>query len=196
MKYIIMADGKGTRWNNFNNIPKHFIEIDGEKIIFRTVRLLNEMDPGCSVIITSHDPRYDIPGAVRHEPANNVLEIDRFTEELLEDNVCFLYGDTYYSEFALKTIIKTKADPMMFFGNDRSIIAVKIGSGEVFKKHFDRIKELFLAGKISRCVGWQIYESFTGGPLESRQISGSFIKIYDGSRDFNTPDDFQKSRDL
>ena len=132
----------------------------------------------------------------RQYPANNVLEIDRFTEELLEDNVCFLYGDTYYSEFALKTIIKTKADPMMFFGNDRSIIAVKVGSGEVFKKHFDRIKELFLAGKISRCVGWQIYESFTGGPLESRQISGSFIKIYDGSRDFNTPDDFQKSRDL
>jgi len=42
MKYIIMADGKGTRWNNFNNIPKHFIEINGEKIIFRTVRLLNE----------------------------------------------------------------------------------------------------------------------------------------------------------
>ena len=33
MKYIIMADGKGTRWNNYNNIPKHFIEIDGEKII-------------------------------------------------------------------------------------------------------------------------------------------------------------------
>ena len=29
MKYIIMADGKGTRWNNYHNIPKHLIEIGG-----------------------------------------------------------------------------------------------------------------------------------------------------------------------
>lgn len=190
MKYIIMADGKGTRWNNFNNIPKHFIEINGEKIIFRTVRLLNEMDPDCSVTVTSHDPRYDIPGSSRHEPSNNILEIDRFTEELLEDNVCFLYGDTYYSEEALRLIIRTEAEPLMFFGNSRSIIAVKIKDAAVFKKHFDRIKELFLSGKISRCVGWQIYESFTGGDLESKQINGSFITIDDSSRDFNSPDDY------
>lgn len=190
MKYIIMADGKGTRWNNFNNIPKHFIEINGEKIIFRTVRLLNEMDPDCSVTVTSHDPRYNIPGSSRHEPSNNILEIDRFTEELLEDNVCFLYGDTYYSEEALRLIIRTEAEPLMFFGNSRSIIAVKIKDAVVFKKHFDRIKELFLSGKISRCVGWQIYESFTGGDLESKQINGSFITIDDSSRDFNSPDDY------
>ena len=29
MKYIIMADGKGTRWQNYNDIPKHLIEIGG-----------------------------------------------------------------------------------------------------------------------------------------------------------------------
>lgn len=190
MKYIIMADGKGTRWNNFNNIPKHFIEINGEKIIFRTVRLLNEMDPDCSVTVTSHDPRYDIPGSTRHEPSNNILEIDRFTEELLENDICFLYGDTYYSEDALRLIIGTEADSLMFFGNSRSIIAVKIKDAAVFKKHFDRIRELFLSGKISRCVGWQIYESFTGGDLESRHINGSFVTIDDSSRDFNSPDDY------
>lgn len=190
MKYIIMADGKGTRWNNFNNIPKHFIEINGEKIIFRTVRLLNEFDPYCSVTVTSHDPRYDIPGSSRYEPSSNILEIDRFTEELLEDNICFLYGDTYYSEEALRIIIRTEANPLMFFGNSRSIIAVKIKDAAVFKKHFDRVKELFLSGKISRCVGWQIYESFTGGDLESKQINGSFVTIDDSSRDFNSPDDY------
>lgn len=190
MKYIIMADGKGTRWNNFNNIPKHFIEINGEKIIYRTVRLLNEMEPGCEVIVTSHDIRYEIPGARRYEPVNNVLEIDRFTEELIEDNICFLYGDTYYSEDALRTIIDTPAEPMMFFGNTRSIIAVKVKSGNVFLKHFREIRKLFIEGKINSCVGWQIYQSFTGGQLESKQINGNFVKIYDSSRDFNSPDDY------
>ena len=91
MKYIIMADGKGTRWQNYNDIPKHFIEINGETLLARTVRLLRQGDPGCEVIITSHDPRYEVEGARRYEPKNNHLEIDRFTEELIEDNVCFLY---------------------------------------------------------------------------------------------------------
>lgn len=77
MNYIIMADGKGTRWNNYGDIPKHFIKVEGETLLARTVRLLHEYDPGCRVTITSHDPRYEVEGAVRYEPKNNVLEIDR-----------------------------------------------------------------------------------------------------------------------
>ena len=115
MKYIIMADGKGTRWQNYNDIPKHLIEIDGETLLGRTVRLLKEGDPECEVIITSHDSRYEIPGARRYEPLNNNLEIDRFTEELIEDDVCFLYGDTFYSEKAMNAILTTEPEDMMFF---------------------------------------------------------------------------------
>ena len=105
MKYIIMADGKGTRWNNYNNIPKHFIEVDGEMLLARTVRLLHLFDKECEVIITSHDERYEVEGATRYEPKENVLEIDRFTRELIEDNICFLYGDTYYSEESIMFLL-------------------------------------------------------------------------------------------
>lgn len=192
MKYIIMADGKGTRWNNFNNIPKHFVEINGEKIIFRTVRLLNELDPGCEVIVTSHDSRYDIPGSRRHEPLDNVLEIDRFTKELIEDNICFLYGDTYYSEEALRMIISEPASSLLFFGNSRSIIAVKVASGELFMHHFLNVRKLYLDGVISKCVGWQVYESFMGLPFLSKKIDGNFIVTDDSSRDFNSPEDYVK----
>ena len=65
MKYIIMADGKGTRWNNYHNIPKHLIEIGGETLLARTVRLLRENDARADIVITSHDPRYEVPGARR-----------------------------------------------------------------------------------------------------------------------------------
>ena len=152
MKYIIMADGKGTRWQNYNDIPKHFIEINGETLLARTVRLLKQGDPGCEVIITSHDPRYEVEGATRYEPKNNHLEIDRFTEELIADNVCFLYGDTYYSEEAAETIIKTEADDIHFFGNRRSIVAVKVADGELFRSHVDRVRQLFMEGKIEKCI--------------------------------------------
>ena len=32
MRFVIMADGKGSRWNNYMGIPKHLIEIDGESL--------------------------------------------------------------------------------------------------------------------------------------------------------------------
>lgn len=121
MNYIIMADGKGTRWNNYGDIPKHFIKVEGETLLARTVRLLHEYDPGCRVTITSHDPRYEVEGAVRYEPKNNVLEIDRFTAELIADDVCFLYGDTYYSHEAMEAVTGTPAEDILFFGNHRSI---------------------------------------------------------------------------
>ncbi|MGN0658326.1 MAG: NTP transferase domain-containing protein [Emergencia sp.] len=192
MKYIIMADGKGTRWGNYGDIPKHFIQVGGETLLARTVRLLRENDPGCQVIITSHDPRYEVEGAVRYEPKNNVLEIDRFTAELIADDVCFLYGDTYYSQSAMRTVTATPAEDLLFFGNERSIIAVKIHDGELFRRHVKRVRDLFLEGKIEKCIGWQVYQSFTGLPFGEKQIGEKYVVIEDGTRDFNSPEDYQR----
>ena len=192
MKYIIMADGKGTRWQNYNDIPKHFIEIGGETLLGRTVRLLNEGDPGCEVIITSHDPRYEIQGARRYEPLNNVLEIDRFTEELIENDVCFLYGDTYYSQQAMDTVLATDTEEMIFFGNERSIVAIKVRDGELFRSHVNNVRKLFLEGKIDKCIGWQVYQSFTGLPFGEKKIGPSYIVLEDGTEDFNSPEDLKR----
>lgn len=192
MKYIIMADGKGTRWQNYNDIPKHFIEINGETLLARTVRLLRQGDPECEVIITSHDPRYEVEGATRYEPENNHLEIDRFTEELIADDVCFLYGDTYYSEEAAETIIKTVADDILFFGNQRSIVAVKVADGELFRSHVDRVRQLFIEGKIEKCIGWQVYQSFIGLPFGEKKIESKYIILEDSTEDFNSPEDYNR----
>ena len=98
MRYVIMADGKGSRWNNFMGHKKHDISVSGETLLERTVRLVHKFDDAAEVIITSHDKSISIPGAVRYEPKNNVLEIDRFTAELIGSDMCFLYGDVLYSE--------------------------------------------------------------------------------------------------
>lgn len=192
MKYVIMADGKGARWNNYQDIPKHFIEIDGETIIGRTVRLLNQYDKEADVIITSHDPRYELEGARRYEPKHNVLEIDRFTTELIEDDVCFLYGDAYYSEDAIRHIIEDKVEDILFFGNGRSIVAIKIKDASVFSYHVNRVRELFLAGQIEQCIGWQVYQSFQDLPFGEKRIAGKFVSLSDRTQDFNTPEDLKK----
>ena len=192
MKYIIMADGKGTRWNNYHNIPKHFIEIDGETLLARTVRLLRENDARADIVITSHDPRYEVPGARRYEPQNNHLEIDRFTEELIADDVCFLYGDTFYSESVIQKIADTPAEKLLFFGNERSIVAIKVADGALFRQHVDRVRALFRAGKIEKCIGWQVYQSFEGLPFGEKTIAADYILIQDGTEDFNSPADYNR----
>ncbi len=192
MKYIIMADGKGTRWNNYHNIPKHLIEIDGETLLARTVRLLRENDARADIVITSHDPRYEVPGARRYEPQNNHLEIDRFTGELIADDVCFLYGDTFYSESVIQKIADTPAEKLLFFGNERSIVAIKVADGALFRQHVDRVRALFLAGKIEKCIGWQVYQSFEGLPFGEKTIAADYILIQDGTEDFNSPADYNR----
>lgn len=187
-----MADGKGTRWKNYQDIPKHFIKIKDETLIARTVRLLNEGDETGQVIITSHDERYEISGATRYEPLNNNLEIDRFTEELIADEVCFLYGDTYYSEAAIKEIQSQNTDSVLFFGNEKSIVAVKVADGALFKHHVDRVRQLFLEGKIPKCIGWQVYQSLVGLPFMEKKIRENFVLLKDDTEDFNSPEDYNR----
>lgn len=194
MKYIIMADGKGTRWKNYQNIPKHLIKIDGEILLERTVRQLNNQDKNAKVIITSHDKRYEFKGATRYEPLNNVLEIDRFTEELIEDNICFLYGDTYYTDETINNIINSKVDDILFFGNQKSIVAIKVKDSKLFKKHISNVKKLYLNNKIKNCKGWQVYQSFQNLEFDKKQIKDKFVIVDDETIDYNTPKEYENRK--
>ena len=194
MKYIIMADGKGTRWDNYNNIPKHLIQFHGETLLARTVRLLHTYDSGCEIVITSHDSRYEVPGATRYEPKNNVLEIDRFTNELIADDVSFLYGDTFYSEASIKSIVEETTEDVLFFGNENSIVAVKVKNAALFARHVERVRNLFIEGKIRGCKGWHVYQSFQGLPFDKKQIAEKYIYLKDETEDFNSPEDYIRRR--
>ncbi|MCQ2547955.1 MAG: 2-C-methyl-D-erythritol 4-phosphate cytidylyltransferase [Clostridia bacterium] len=194
MKYIIMADGKGTRWNNYLDRPKHFVEIEGEKLIERTIKRLHMYDEQAEVIITSHNPEYDLDGATRYEPLHNDMEIERFTEELLEDNICFLYGDTFYSDDCIKAIIEKEFGPLSFFGNSKSIVAIKVKDGELFKEHKHKVRSAFEEGKVEACKGWQVYQSYEGLPMGTvKTIAGDFLNIEELAYDINSPEDYKKA---
>ena len=196
MKYIIMADGKGTRWKNYLDVPKHLVKVDGEVLIERTVKLLNKLDPLSEVIITSHDERYEFEGSTRYEPKNNVIELDRFTYELIEDDICFLYGDTYYTEEDMKKIIYNDADNILFFGNSKCIVAIKVKDSILFKKHIDRVRELFLNNEINNCKGWQVYQSVANLEFGIKKIGDKFIKVGNSTIDYNTPEEYEQRKDL
>ena len=85
MRYVIMANGKGSRWNNYEGIPKHLISIGGETLLQRTTRLVHSFDSQAEVIITSRNPDCVAEGARRYEPLRSQREIDRFCVELIQD---------------------------------------------------------------------------------------------------------------
>ncbi|MDP8052303.1 hypothetical protein QJU23_07695 [Pasteurella atlantica] len=191
MKYIIMADGNGTRWNNSLGIPKHLIKINDEVILHRAVRLIKKFDASAEIIITSHDERYEVEGATRYEPKNNVLELDRFTEELIEDNICFIYGDTYYEDSDMKSIVEhCFNEDIMFYGNKKSIVAIKINNSQIFQQHINNVRELFLSKDISKCIGWQVYASYVNGDFENKEIKYNFVTLDDKTTDFNSYEDY------
>lgn len=193
MRYVIMADGKGSRWNNFMGHGKHEISIGGETLLERTVRLLHLYDAGAEVIITSHNENINIEGAVRYEPKNNVLEVDRFTAELIGDDMCFLYGDVYYSEDAIRTVTDNAGrDDLLFVGSAKSICAVLVKDGELFRRCYEGIRNMYLNGEISECKGWQVYHMYAGLPLESREIGKGYLVVDSFTRDFNSPQDYME----
>lgn len=192
-----MADGQGTRWNNYMGVPKHLALVDGEPVLGRTVRLLREVaaeaaDQEPEIIITSHDERYEFEGATRHEPKNNIYEIDRFTTELVCDDMCFLYGDTVYDKEVLAEIAASDAEDILFYGNRKSVVAVRIGDAKLFRKHFERVRNLFIDGIIEKCKGWQIYQSVTGQDLREKPVIGEkFVLVDEHTTDINTPEEYR-----
>ena len=44
MQYVIMSDGKGTRWNNYLNITKQQIVFDSENLLERMARQIKNFD--------------------------------------------------------------------------------------------------------------------------------------------------------
>lgn len=183
MRYIIMADGKGIRWDNFTDCPKHLITINGETLLERLVRQLKSADFLAEIIITSRDDRYEVEGARRHVPLNNEVEIDRFTQELIRNDICFLYGDTYYTDEAIQKIIAKNTDSVAFFGNIDRIFAVKAFDGEFFGAMIARVKIDNPDGK-----GWDVYQVFSG--LKRKEIGQNYFLINDETTDFNTPTDY------
>lgn len=192
MRYIIMADSAGKRWENYAGMDKHMVPVEGEPLLCRTVRQVTEADHFSDIIITSHDQRLSVEGARIYSPENNRDPIDRFTEELISDDVCFLYGDTFYTDECIKMITEAKVKSLLFFGNRMSVVGIKILDGEVFREHFEKVRDMYRKGELKRCIGWQIYQSYAGLPFDDNVIGADYVDVKDGALDINTPEDYRE----
>lgn len=201
MKYIILSDGTPEGFKT----PRQLIEINDEPLIVRTIRLLKENGID-DIIITSHDKRFDNLGATRYEPLYNDWDyinhtgywLSAFPIELLNEPICFLFGDVYYSENAIKTIVESETDSILFFcsykNQDKRYIkhhdeplAFKVVDYELFKEHIDIVKRLKDKGLCCRePIVWELYRSINGQDINVHKMTGNYIAINDESCDIDS----------
>lgn len=140
MQYIIMANGKGTRWNNYLGITKQEAKINDERIIDRIVRQIKERTND-KILISSANKNHENIYAVRILSKYNNHFHKMYTYEYLNDTTTFLYGDTYYSDEVMDIITSDCDNDIIFYGNENAIIALKIYNIDLFKYVLDNIDE-------------------------------------------------------
>lgn len=207
MKYIILADSANIV--PFK-IPRQLIEINGEKLIQRTIRLLKENGIK-DIIVTSHDKRFDNLGAVRYEPLFNDYKpkenkgywLSAFPIELIDEPITFLLGDVYYSENAIRTIVESETDDILFFCtskkdgySDKYIkhhdepLGFKVEDYNLFKNSIYEVKKLKDLGKTNRePIAWELYRFINNIDVNKHELKDNYIAINDGSCDIDTEKD-------
>lgn len=172
-----MADGKGTRWENYMNTTKQTIDILGENLLERTIRILNSFGI-FDIKISSHDYRHNVSG-IKMIQSSIIEKIPRmFVFDFLNDETVFLYGDTYYSFDCLKQIIETETDDVMFFGNENAIIGIKVVNYVLFKEKLRNYDD-------SQFTIYHAFDDLTDQASRFFYIKSSFYNI-------NTSDDYKK----
>lgn len=168
-RYVIMANGKGTRWKNYAGHPKQLLRVGSETLLQRLVRQLHQADRRAEVIISAANPNFDVRGARRHAPARGSHEVDRFPPELLEPGTTFLYGDVRYCDAVIRQIVRAGSGTQ-FFGDTEALVAVRVSNSQVFLSHLDKVRLLAITGVLPGARGWQLYQSLRGLPMQQQPV--------------------------
>lgn len=206
MKYIIMAGG------NYNTeTPKQLSKVNGEVLIERTIRLLKENGIN-DIYITTNNKRFDYLDAtiLKHENKFECKDgkkvkgywLDAFYPS--EEAITYLYGDVYYSPEAIKTIVETKTDGILFFASKKvnrpdyfkgwqEPFAFKVVNQKKFRYYIDYCKSEYEKGHCNRePISWELYRVINGYGINEHIMRKNFIAIDDYTTDIDTPGDIKK----
>ena len=117
-KVVIMCGGK---YLGYDDKPKHLTPVKGEPNVARTIRLLKEQDVK-DIAISSNNPAFESFGVLvlrhhnsyRQEPDATYGDwLDAFYPT--NEPTIYLFGDVVFSPNAIKTILETEVEDIMFF---------------------------------------------------------------------------------
>ena len=213
MKYVVMCGGQ---YDDFK-IPKAYTEINGEKLVNRTIRLLKE-NGADDICISSNNKLFDNCGVPRLEHENSyhvvftekgkVLKgywIDAFYPHFSDDTkVAYLFGDVYYSPEAIKTIVNCQRSGNILFGSGAAKNALHKNWGEpfayivndykTFMNGVSAVKKLQDEGKLLRvALVWELYRYLNNLDVNVQAVlDETYIAIDDETIDIDAPWQIEK----
>ena len=197
MLYAIMCGGDYPEFKE----PKQFTEVNGERLIDRTIRLLK--DRGVfDICITSNNPAFDGLGVERiTDPRNDYIH---GTDKLwlnafypFHKEVCYLYGDVYYTEHAIQEITDCDRPGNILFGSKISMNKAGKNWGEPFAyivrdfpkfwNAITKVIEMHYNGELVRHpITWEVYRYENGLDVNRQAINpDTFICIDDATIDYD-----------
>jgi hypothetical protein len=203
MKFIIMAGGNYDYWET----PKQMIEIKGEPIVARTIRLLRETGVK-DIAISSNNPTFKQLGVPVLNNENNTMQVHNKDDVEgywvdcfypMEEPVCYLMGDVVFSPEAIKTIVEYETDDIAFFGSKKPFADIypkpwrepfgfKVVDQKRFRKAINEVKSLHSAGVFKRHpIAWELWAVIQGTP--PNKINKHYVSINDYTCDIDSPKD-------
>jgi hypothetical protein len=203
-RVIILAAGDGTRWGNYRDTPKHLVTVEKEVLLQRTVKqFLKYTDDVC---IIGLDDRYNVEGATLYIPKGintNYKDANKFmcSQTLWNKNgrTVLVFGDVYFTNDAVKTIMKTTGEFKWFLRKDASEFSGARWK-EIFALAFDAtminnitqtILMLISRDQVKTQAGWALYSTMTGDRIPRSFVNHHHVNIDDWTEDFDYPEDLQ-----
>ena len=202
MQVIILCGGK------YHKFKKHkaLTEINGEVLVERTIRLLEENGIN-NWWISSNDSNFDkYKRIIHHVNTFEVLEdgtikgywLDAYPP--LSKPTIILHGDVYYTEEAIKKILNYEAKENTFIGNEIARNPQHLNWGEPFgwiivnpeqfRKDIEFTKRLQDDGSLERgyAISWELYRVMNGYDPNKMLINdNNYLSIDDNTIDVDEP---------
>lgn len=205
MKVIIMCGGEYEKFKT----PKHLSTVKGERLVERTIRLLKE-NGMTDISISSNNPMFDNLGVPRLEHINtykqvNGTQVGYWLDAYypVEEPVIYIYGDVYFTDNAIKTIVNYKSNDNILFGTSDAKNKYHQNWGEPFAylvndyitffKGIEEVKKLQDKGLTNRMpVTWELYRYLNGLDVNVQQVlDKTYVCIDDGTMDIDQPEDIE-----
>ena len=201
MKYIIMAGGIYPEFEK----PRQLTKVFGEPLVGRTIRLLKENGiediaisstlegfDGFGVPVLKHDNDFDL------SRLDECWWLDAFYP--MDEPVCYIFGDVYFSPRAIKTIVDYTVEDVMLFASGpwtfgKAYIkewgepfAFKVENTGYFHRCIEITKDRHRAGMFVRHpVSWELWQVIRGTQLNI--IKSNYVQINDYTCDIDHPQD-------
>lgn len=212
MRTLILAAGTKDNWNGALGTTKHMIPLrDDEPLIHNTQRRLHDLGvTDIHVVCQPERSHYVVPPSVRGEPQDIPREFVHEQEQSRNlwhptDKTMILYGDTYYSDGILKTMVDDQAREWKVYARHGASKYTGKKYGEMFgwvfrPEHHDTLdgaRNVAIAYKENglwwRCLGWELYRiAMKRVPWEHYKEAVHFVEWDDATDDFDALSDWER----